>query len=156
MAAALGPGYVFVRIEERRRPRPHRSGLLETAELVVIGGFSSKVAFVCVAAVSVRRRWLSERKLADHTSNYLLSHVERFSLLLLVTLALAYALTWLAAMILFHGRPATIQMHSAWDEVFKPEPGIVKYATVGLDDGLAVAGDGRHTALATGHLTSAS
>jgi Family of unknown function (DUF6338) len=32
--AALGPGYIYIRVAERRRPRVERSGLLEAVELV--------------------------------------------------------------------------------------------------------------------------
>lgn len=140
-AAALGPGYIFVRIEERRRPRPARSALLETAELIVIGGFVSTMAVAAVAAVATRSGWLDEEKLANDGTTYLLSHTSRFALLLLATLALAYALTWLAASVIFFRRPASIELHSAWDEVFKAKEGVIHYATAGLDDGLAIAGD---------------
>jgi fumarate reductase subunit D len=141
LAAALGPGYVFVRIEERRRPRPKRSALLETAELIVIGGFVSTMAFSAVAAIAAQTGWLNEKKLAEDSTAYLLSHVSRFALLLLVALALSCVLTWLAATAIFFRRPPNIRLFSAWDEVFAQKKGIINYATVGLDDGLAIAGD---------------
>jgi hypothetical protein len=141
LAAALGPGYVFIRVEERRRPRPERSALLETAELVVIGGLASTLAFAAVAGVAAHTRWLDETELAKHHNEYLLSHVSRFAVLLLITLFLSCVATFVGATALFHRYPATIKTHSAWDEVFPQKVGIVNYATVGLDDGLAVAGD---------------
>jgi hypothetical protein len=141
IAAALGPGYVFVRIEERRRPRPKRSGLLETAELVVIGGFFSTMAFAVVAAFSSHWGWLDQRKLAKDSTAYLLSHVSRFAVIVLIALILSYLATWMVAHIIFWRRPASIELHSAWDQVLEPRRGIIHYATVGLDDGLAVAGD---------------
>ena len=141
LAAALGPGYIFVRVEERRRPRPERSALLETAELIVIGGLASTLAFAAVAGVTAHTRWLDEKKLAAHPTQYLLSHASRFAALLLITLLLSCIASFLAAIALFHGYPATIKAHSAWDQVLPQQPGIINYATVGLDDGLAVAGD---------------
>ena len=141
LAAALGPGYVFVRVEERRRARPARSALLETAELIVIGGFASTTAFAVVAALAAHWGWLNETQLAKDSSHYLLSHVTRVAGLVLVTLALSYVGAYLVALALFRHRPATIKLHSAWDEVFTPKAGVIHYATVGLDDGLAVAGD---------------
>jgi hypothetical protein len=141
LAAALGPGYVFIRVEERRRPRPGRSALLETAELVVIGGLASTVAFAVVGGIAAHTRWLDESKLADSSSKYLLSHASRFALLLLITLALACAVAFLVARLLFHRYPATIKAHSAWDEYLADQEGVINYATVGLDDGVVVAGD---------------
>ncbi len=141
VAAALGPGYVFVRIEERRRPRPNRSNLLETAELVVIGGIASTTAFTIVASVAARCRWLDETQLALNRTAYLLSHISRFALLLLLTLALSYSMTWVAAVLVFLRRPANIALYSGWDEVFKQRTGVINYAIAGLDDGMAIAGD---------------
>lgn len=142
LAAALGPGYVFVRVEERRRARPARSALLETAELIVIGGLASTTAFAVVAAAATQWGWLDERQLAHDRSAYLLRHVSGSAAFVLATLALSYVGAYIAARaMLRRHRPASIVMHSAWDELFKPEPGILPYATVGLDDGLTVAGD---------------
>lgn len=141
LAAALGPGYVFIRVEERRRPRPERSALLETAEIVVIGGLASTIAFAAVAGVASHTRWLDETKLARNHSEYLLSHVSRFAMLLLITLGLACLIAFLGARLLFHGYPATIKAHSAWDEFLAEQPGIINFVTVGLDDGVAIGGD---------------
>lgn len=141
LAAALGPGYFFIRVEEQRRPRPERSTLLETAELIVIGGLCSTVAFAVVALVTAHTGWLDEQKLAKSPNEYLLSHVSRFSALLLTTLLLSCLAAYLAARALFHGYERSIKPHSAWDEVLAPVAGKSNYATVGLDDGLAIAGD---------------
>jgi uncharacterized protein DUF6338 len=141
LAATLGPGYVFIRVEERRRPRPERSALLETAELVVIGGLASTIAFAVVGGVAAQTRWLDETKLAANSSKYLLSHASRFALLLLITLALACVVAFVVARLLFHRYPATIKAHSAWDEYLAEQPGIINFVTVGLDDGLAIEGD---------------
>src|SRR5438067_1425526 len=100
------------------------------------------MAFAAVAAVAAHTGWLDEKKLSKDSTTYLLSHVSRFAVLLLITLALSYAATWLAAtQIFFRRRPATIVMHSAWDQVFMQKAATIHYATVGLDDGLAIAGD---------------
>jgi hypothetical protein len=141
LAAALGPGYVFIRVEERRRPRPERSPLLETAEIVVIGGLASTIAFAAVAGVAAKTGWLDQTKLARNHSEYLLSHASRFAVLLLITLTLACVVAFVVARLLFHRYPATIKAHSAWDEYLAEQEGIINYVTVGLDDGVALAGN---------------
>lgn len=42
--AFIIPGYMWVRVEERVRPRPDRSQLLEVAELVAVGALASTLA----------------------------------------------------------------------------------------------------------------
>jgi hypothetical protein len=141
VAAALGPGYVFVRVEERRRPRAIRSPLLETAELLLIGGVFSTAAFSAVAALAVWAGWIDEHKLAAHGRRYVLIHLPVFAGLLLLALLTSYLATWLVARALFLRRPRTIEWHSAWDEMLHARPGIINYVTTGLDDGTALAGD---------------
>jgi Family of unknown function (DUF6338) len=141
VAAALGPGYVFVRVEERRRPRAVRSPLLETAELLLIGGLASTAAFSGVAALAASAGWIDEHKLALQRSAYVLEHLSLFAGLLLLALVISYLATWVAARILFLRRPRTIEWHSAWDEILRPRSGITNYVTAGLDDSTAVAGD---------------
>jgi len=141
LAAALGPGYVFVRVEERRRPRPTRSALLETAELVVIGGFASTLAFGFVAAVAAHSGWLDEKALAKNSTQYLLAHASRVTALVVVGLAMSYVATWLFARAFFRHRPANIEAISAWDRLLRARTGVMPYVTASLDDGLAIAGD---------------
>lgn len=50
----ITPGYLWVRIEERSRPRPDRSPLLELAELLMVGAVASLVAAVLVAELGSR------------------------------------------------------------------------------------------------------
>jgi hypothetical protein len=141
LAAALGPGYVFVRVEELRRPRPSRSTLLETAELIVIGGIASTTAVAVVASLAIHCAVLDQKQLAKDETTYVLTHVPRFAAFVLVTLGLSYGGAYLAARLMLRRLPPTIGLHSAWDHLFKPQDGIINYATVGLDDGLAISGD---------------
>jgi Family of unknown function (DUF6338) len=141
VAAALGPGYVFVRVEERRRPRAVRSPLLETAELLLIGGIFSTAAFAGVAALSVWAGWIDEHMLAIQRTTYVIDHLPVFAGLLLLALLTSYVATWVVARVLLFRRPRTIEWHSAWDEILRPRSGVINYATAGLDDGSAVAGD---------------
>lgn len=47
-AAFVLPGYVWMRVEETRRPRPNRSGLTEAADLVFIGLIATSLAAIIV------------------------------------------------------------------------------------------------------------
>jgi Family of unknown function (DUF6338) len=51
-AASLGPGYVDVRVSEKREPRHERTQLLEAAELIVIGGLASSLAALVVLSLA--------------------------------------------------------------------------------------------------------
>src|SRR5205085_500 len=101
----------------------------------------STVAFAAVAGVTAHTRWLDQTKLAMNHSEYLLSHVSRFAVLLLITLLVACLVAFVGAVLLFYKYPATIRAHSAWDQFLEEQPNIINFVTVGLDDGLVVAGD---------------
>ena len=45
------PGYMWVRVEERARPRPDRSQLLEAAELLTVGAVASLISAAIVATL---------------------------------------------------------------------------------------------------------
>lgn len=47
----ITPGYLWVRVEERSRPRPDRSQLLEVAELLMVGAVASFLAAGFLAAL---------------------------------------------------------------------------------------------------------
>lgn len=51
LLAAVAPGYVFLRVAERYRPRPDRSALLETAEVLAIGAACTTVAALLIVGL---------------------------------------------------------------------------------------------------------
>lgn len=50
--AALTPGYAWVRVAERYRPRPARSSLFEAVELATAGAFATTLAAALASAVA--------------------------------------------------------------------------------------------------------
>lgn len=97
--AALGPGYVYIRIAEQRRPRPDRSGLLEAVELAVIGALASTAALLAVLPIAGLISATSISKLARDPSAYIhanpVTAVGLTAVVLAVACALAYALATL-------------------------------------------------------------
>jgi hypothetical protein len=55
-AATAGPGYVYVRLAERREPRHDRSSLQEAAELVLVGGLATTIGLFPLAR-DLEPRW---------------------------------------------------------------------------------------------------
>jgi hypothetical protein len=53
--AALLPGWIFVRLAERRAPRPERSGLAELVELAAVGFSTVAISVLAVASLSWTR-----------------------------------------------------------------------------------------------------
>lgn len=139
--AGLGPGYLFLRVEERRRPRPERSGLLEAIELLVIGSFASLTAALVTFGTANLLDTIDDKALAADGRKYVIGRSPESLAFVIVTLTLAYALAWVAARVVFWRTPPSIAPVSAWHEVLRDRPNSVAYVTVGLDDGFALAGD---------------
>jgi hypothetical protein len=139
VAAVLGPGYAFLRIAERRNPRPDRSPLLEVTELVTVGGVCTAVA-ATVALVSARKLGMDLASLARDGTTYSLGHSASIAALFLSVLAGSFALSILAARLSYRGLPPSIRLHSAWHEVLRRQHGMSPYATLELKDGRVVAG----------------
>ena len=57
-AGSIAPGYIYILIAERRRPRPPRSGALEVAELVSVGGLCSALGLLAGLAVAKHWDWV--------------------------------------------------------------------------------------------------
>lgn len=75
--AFITPGYLWVRLEERARPRPDRSGLLEVAELLTIGVLASLFAAAFVGWLGARVPGLldvSSWADAERADEYLAEH----------------------------------------------------------------------------------
>ncbi len=120
--ATLGPGYIFVRVEERRRPRIARTPLLEIAELLFIGTFSSGLATVVPLVALERLHRLDVAQLKTHPTKYLLAHPLSTLTIALGTLGLACTVAWALARLLFRAEPAAILGVSGWHRVLADTP----------------------------------
>jgi hypothetical protein len=107
--AALGPGYVYLRVAERRMVRPERSGLLEAVELVVIGALASTVALLLVLILADWSSVVNMHDLGREGDVYLKHHPLRMLWVVAVVLLIAYVLVWVAARIALRGQQPTIE-----------------------------------------------
>jgi hypothetical protein len=140
-AASLGPGYVFIRVAERHRVRPGRTTLLEVAELVSVGAFASAVALLVGLFAADWTGWLDLEALSGDTGAYLRAHPERSLSFALAVLLASYAGTWIVAKALHRRIPASIRLHSMWDEALSDDNGGRNvYATIELRDQRSIFG----------------
>jgi hypothetical protein len=142
--AALGPGYVYLRVAERRGVRPERSGLLEAVELAVVGAFASTVATLAVFALADAANVINIHVLGGDPQHYAEDHPLRLLWLVAVTLLTGYAFAWTGAR-LTHLRkePNIVPGGTAWGNVFNtqlPHPYDVVRVTVELRDGRKLTG----------------
>jgi hypothetical protein len=140
--AALGPGYIYLRVTERRSARPERSGLLEAVELAVVGALASTTALLVVGALADWTRVANAHWLAVDPASYVGHHPLRLLWLVAVTLGLAYLIAFAVAKVT-HRTPDVIRpAGSAWTEAFIKEcpKGRVAVLTVELRDGRKVEG----------------
>jgi hypothetical protein len=141
--AALGPGYIYLRVAERRSRRPERSGLLEAVELAVIGALASTVALLIVGALADWFGIANVHWLGAHPAVYAGHHPLRLLWLVSAALALAYLIAYVAAIVAHHGKPDAIRpAGSAWTEAFMSErpKTTATVLTVELRDGRRVEG----------------
>ncbi len=143
LAASLGPGYVFERVAERRRPRIPRSTLGETVELIVTGAFFTIVAAMIVLTIGHPTHWLDVRRLAAHATSYLVQHPGRALSAIAALYALSFALAALAARILYRNTTAQIKPGAVpWHHILlqeRPE-GATTFVVLSLRDGSEVGG----------------
>jgi hypothetical protein len=142
LAASIGPGYVWVQVAESRTPRSPRTQVLEVAELIIVGGLASTLAFLVVFSFASAVSWIDTGALADDGTAYVLKHPARGLGVVFVGLALAYVGAYFAARSFYRGRPAIITHgYSAWHRVLGTgADDRAVYATVDLRDGTTVAG----------------
>jgi hypothetical protein len=140
--AALGPGYIYLRVVERRNARPERSGLLETVELAVVGALASIVALLVVGALADWTHVANAHWLAAHPASYASHHPLRLLWLLALTLGLAYLIAFVVAHLTHRAPDAIRPAGSAWTEAFIDErpKGSAAVLTVELRDGRKVEG----------------
>jgi hypothetical protein len=135
-AASIGPGYIYVRVAERYRPRPERSALLETAELVSVGGLASSLALLAGLLVAETTGWLNLEAFANGGTKYVLTHPARGLTFVLAVLLASYVGTWKVAERFHRDLPAAITTNPIWHEVLGDQAATrYVYATVELRDG---------------------
>jgi hypothetical protein len=144
VATSIGPGYLFVRIAERKTPRPARSTLLEIAELIAVGGSCSVLALLVSLLIA---RWTGKvdlRALGRDGTEYTLTHPVPVLTLLLGVLAGSYLLSGIATLtaylIVQRKSPATLRHYSVWHELLRRQEAGQPLVTVELRDGRTVAG----------------
>ena len=141
--AALGPGYVYLRVAELRNVRPERSALIEAIELAVVGALCSTSALLIVGALADWRGTANAHWFGAHPRAYIGHHPLRLLWLVSIALLVAYAIAYLAARIIHRGKHESIRPgSSAWTEaMFNMCPkGSATVATVELRDGRRVEG----------------
>jgi hypothetical protein len=142
--AALGPGYVYLRVAERRGVRPERSGLLEAVELAVVGAFASTVATLAVFALADAANVVNIHTLGSDPQHYAEDHPLRLLWLVAVTLLTGYALAWTGARLVhLRNEPNIVPGGTAWGNAFRaelPHPYDVVRVTVELRDGRKLTG----------------
>lgn len=147
----IAPGHIWVRMEERWRPRQERSGLSEAAELVTTGGIFSLLAGACVIWLGQGVDWsLSITEMLQRPSPraYALAHVGAATVAALVLVLLSHLFALLAARLWFDkpgawirqriGRAGRLRVgHTVWFDLFgsvdKQQERVP--VTVGLNDG---------------------
>lgn len=142
-AAGAGPGYLYVRLSEARRPRIERGSVEQAAELVVFGALSSGIAVLLTLALGRWTGLIDPVQLAADPSTYVASEPLGSLLALMIVIAVSYGAVWLVTTRVLHrGGPAISPGETAWYGAFHrmlPKDHAV-YATVELRDGRAVAG----------------
>lgn len=140
IAASLGPGYLFVRIAERRNPRPARSSLLEIAELISVGGSCAAISLLVALVIAQKTGAVDLNALAKRGTDYALTHPLPVFTLLIGVLLGSYALAVVGTLVVHQGVPATLRQHSVWHELLRRQDGYQPFATAELRDGRVVAG----------------
>lgn len=143
-AASLGPGYVYVRVAERRDPRADRSALVEAVEMVSIGAMASLVGALVVLAVGDLTDLLKAQQIARDPTAYLVAEPVRGLSALLLLFALAYLLAWAAARAVHRRRAAAhVPGTTGWWEMFhrlRPSEDHLTFVIVELRDSRKVGG----------------
>jgi Family of unknown function (DUF6338) len=141
-AASIGPGYVWIRVAERRAARPARTGLLEAAELIFVGSVASTVSFLVVIAIAAHYSWFDSNGFASQGHKYLLRHPSASLAIAVAGLTLAYTATWVVARIVHFRQLPTIGLgFSGWYRALTPRQKDVRvWVTADLRDGSTITG----------------
>ena len=140
LAASLGPGYAYIRIAERRNPRPARSALLELAELLAVGGSCTLVVLLAALPVAEETGRIDLPAFAADARHYTAEHPVPVLTVVIAILVASYGLAILAARISHRGVSASLRQHSVWHELLRDQEAGKAYVTAELRDGRSVAG----------------
>jgi hypothetical protein len=141
-AAAAGPGYLYVRLVERREPRRGRSQLQEAAELVLVGIVATVVGLLSALGFWEAVGLIDGGSLTGDVGRYLLTHPMRGFIVLAMGLILAYGSVWVLVRAQF-GRSRGIHPDdTAWYSAFRRHnpDGKGVLVTLSLVDGRAITG----------------
>lgn len=116
----LAPGWLWVRVAERRQVRPDRSALLEATELVVTGVISTAVAAVAVVGVGTAVGWLPNlHTVTAAGSTYVQDEPYESAVAVAAIFVLSLAGAYGIARLVYQGsEPSLIPAGSVWRDVF--------------------------------------
>jgi hypothetical protein len=118
---SIGPGYIWVLVAERRRPREQRSAILEAAELAFVGILTTGLSSLIVLAIA--DGWyqleIDTSELAQSGGAYLLEEPVRGIGTLMAIVVLSFGLAYAAARLLHRGPSPLKPGFAVWDEVFR-------------------------------------
>jgi hypothetical protein len=121
LAAAVVPGYVYVRCAERRAPRHSRSGVLLAGELAFVGILTTAASVLVLLTIARATGWLDTHALISHPRVYMADRPERVLSWLVVVLLGSFGLAWLASVVVHIGRDAVLRPGwSVWHQVLEP------------------------------------
>ena len=142
--AALGPGYVYIRVAERRHPRADRSGLLEAVELIVIGACASTAALLATVLTADAFSVLSTSRFATDPAAYFRGHTLPVIGLAAVVLVVAYVFAYGLASIVHRKQTASVRPEgTSWYDAFwenRPTANDVVVVTIELRDHRKITG----------------
>jgi hypothetical protein len=138
--AALGPGFIWVLVSERRTPQAERTPLLETAQLIAVGGLSSLAGAAIALFVFRELDVIVPAALERDGTGYLLLHPLRAFLVLAGAATASLALAWIAARIVYRGDPPSQRPGTTWRQVLGANKDRAAVATVALRSGRLIQG----------------
>ncbi len=143
LAAALGPGYLYMRRAELHHNRPVQSQLGELVEMVVIGGAASLLAAGLILGSASSFDFISTTSLHKDPGGYLLAEPWRCFAISACFYALAYAIAYAASRVV-HRRttPAIAPGATGWTQAMRTAvpKGKAVAVRVELRDGRKLAG----------------
>lgn len=142
-AGSIGPGYVWVRVAEQRRPREQRSAILEAGELAFVGILTTSISALLVFALA--DAWtapgVDTAVLINSGTSYIAEEPTRGIGTLITILVLSYGLAYIAARIRHKGAASIRPGLRTWDALFNIEdPETTVHATAELRDGRRFSG----------------
>lgn len=143
LVGLLGPGYVWVTFTERRRLRPDRSGVLEAADVVIVGTWATVLAVAALLVIAEMWDWFPTLpELFSDAKGFANRYPYRITLWALAVFTLSVGGTRLAAWLLF--RRTSPQIHpesTVWYETFRlAQKKHVVLVKIELNDGRRIEG----------------